>query len=284
MHAPGEDPKDASAITRALNRAVLDALPFADTRDFEDARRGFLGSLPDVEIKNERGRVVWSLRDYAFLDDEHAPATVNPSLWRLARLNLNHGLFRVTDRIYQIRGFDISNMTVIEGDRGIIVIDPLISTEVARAGLELYTQHRGRRPVTALIYTHSHTDHYGGVRGVLDEREVGAGRVEVWAPDGFMEEIVSEAVLAGTAMIRRAQFQFGPTLPRGPRGQVDAGLGKVTSRGTVTLIPPTRSSSSATRRKRRPGATRISSARSSCGRACPRPTRAPRSAPTSSGP
>jgi alkyl sulfatase BDS1-like metallo-beta-lactamase superfamily hydrolase len=239
MTSPGEDPKDASAITRALNRAVLDGLPFADTRDFEDARRGFLGSLPDVEIKNDRGRVVWSLRDYVFLD-EPAPASVNPSLWRLARLNLNHGLFQVTDRIYQIRGFDISNMTVIEGDRGIIVIDPLISIEVARAGLELYTQHRGRRPVSALIYTHSHTDHYGGVRGVLDEREVSAGRVEVWAPDGFMEEIVSEAVLAGTAMVRRAQFQFGPTLPRGPRGQIDAGLGKVTSRGTVTLIPPTR--------------------------------------------
>jgi alkyl sulfatase BDS1-like metallo-beta-lactamase superfamily hydrolase len=131
-------------------------------------------------------------------------------------------------------------MTIIEGDRGVIVIDPLISTEVARAGLDLYRQHRGPRPVTAVIYTHSHTDHYGGVRGVIDGAAVEAGDVPVIAPDRFMEEIVSETVLAGTAMIRRAQFQFGATLPKGPRGQVDAGLGKVTSRGTVTLIPPTR--------------------------------------------
>ena len=240
MATPAEDPKDATERTRMLNRAALASLPFDDTRDFEDARRGFLGSLSEVEIKNDQGRVVWSLRDYAFLADEHAPPTVNPSLWRLARLNLSHGLFQVTDRIYQIRGFDISSMTVIEGDRGVIVIDPLISTEVARASLELYTQHRGRRPVSAVIYSHSHIDHYGGVRGVVDERDVSAGRVEVWAPDRFMEEIVAETVLAGTAMVRRAQFQFGPTLPRGPRGQVDAGLGKATSRGTVTLIPPTR--------------------------------------------
>ncbi len=240
MADPVEGPKDATPVTRAQNRAVLDALPFGDTQDFEDARRGFLGTLPEVEITNDQGRVVWSLRGYAFLDDEHAPPTVNPSLWRQARLNMHHGLFQVTDRIYQVRGFDISNMTLIEGERGLIVIDPLISTEVARAGLDLYTRHRGRRPVTAVIYTHSHTDHYGGVRGVVGDGDVRAGRVEIWAPDRFMEEIVAETVLAGTAMIRRAQFQFGATLPKGPRGQVDAGLGKVTSRGTVTLIPPTR--------------------------------------------
>jgi len=240
MVGPAEAPKDATPTTHAQNRAVLDALPFGDAQDFEDARRGFLGSLPEVEIKNDRGRVVWSMKEYAFLTEEQAPPTVNPSLWRQARLNMHHGLFRVTDRIYQIRGFDISNMTIIEGERGLIVIDPLISTEVARAGLDLYTTHRGRRPVTAVIYTHSHTDHYGGVRGVVDEADVKAGAVEIIAPAGFMEEIVSENVLAGTPMIRRAQFQFGATLPKGPRGQVDAGLGKVTSRGTVTLIPPTR--------------------------------------------
>jgi len=240
MASPAEDPKDATPTTQVQNRAVLDALPFADTQDFEDARRGFLGTLPEVEIKNDRGRVVWSLKEYGFLGEEGAPPTVNPSLWRQARLNMSHGLFQVTDRIYQIRGFDISNMTIIEGDRGLIVIDPLISTEVARAGLDLYITHRGRRPVTAVIYTHSHTDHYGGVRGVVDEADVRAGTVEIIAPAGFMEEIVSENVLAGVPMIRRAQFQFGATLPKGPRGQVDAGLGKVTSRGTVTLIPPTR--------------------------------------------
>ena len=235
--APGS--KDATPITRARNRAVLDALPFGDRQDFADARRGFIGTLPEVEITNAQGRVVWSLKDYAFLADEDAPPTVNPSLWRQARLNMENGLFHVTEGIYQIRGFDISNMTLIEGERGVIVIDPLISTEVARAGLELYFEHRGRRTVTAVIYSHSHTDHYGGVRGVLDEAAVQAGTAVVIAPDRFMEEVVSESVLAGTAMVRRAMFQFGPTIPKGPRGQVDAGLGKVTSRGTVTLIPPT---------------------------------------------
>jgi alkyl sulfatase BDS1-like metallo-beta-lactamase superfamily hydrolase len=240
MAAPPEDPKDATAVTRRGNEAALAALPFGDAQDFEDAGRGFLGSLPEAEVRNAAGRAVWSLRDYAFLAAAEAPPTVNPSLWRQARLNMHHGLFRVTDRIYQIRGFDISNMTLIEGDRGVVVVDPLISTEVARAGLELYAAHRGRRPVTAVIYTHSHVDHYGGVRGVLDEGEVRAGRVDVWAPARFMEEVVAENVLAGTAMIRRAHFQFGATLPKGPRAQVDAGLGKATSRGTVTLIPPTR--------------------------------------------
>jgi len=242
MNAPAFEPesKDATSITRELNRALLGALPFADTRDFDDARRGFVRSLPEVEIKNDQGRVVWSLRDYAFLGQEDAPATVNPSLWRQAQLNMNHGLFQVTDRIYQIRGFDLSNMTVIEGDAGIIVIDPLISSEVARAALELYRHHRGQRSVTAIIYSHSHADHYGGVRGVVEDDDVRSGRVEIWAPNRFMEEVVSENVLAGPAMRRRAQFQFGPTLPKGPRGQVDAGLGKGQSTGTVTLIPPTR--------------------------------------------
>ena len=239
MTTPADGPQDATAITRALNRAVLDTLPFADTQDFDDARRGFVASLPEIEIKNAQGRVVWSLRDYAFLEHAEAPPTVNPSLWRQARLNLHHGLFQVSERIYQVRGFDISNMTILEGERGLVVIDPLVSTETARAGLALYIQHRGPRPVTAVIYTHSHVDHYGGVRGVIDEADVRAGRVAVIAPHRFMEEVVTENVLAGTPMVRRAQFQFGPTLPKGPRGQVDAGLGKVISRGTVTLIPPT---------------------------------------------
>jgi alkyl sulfatase BDS1-like metallo-beta-lactamase superfamily hydrolase len=239
VSARGPEPGPASALTAALNRAVLEALPFEDRQDFEDAARGFLGSLPEVEIRNAEGRVVWSLRDYAFLAAESAPPEVNPSLWRQARLNMHHGLFQVTDRVYQVRGFDISNMTLLEGDAGVVVIDPLISVEVARAALELYRRHRGPRPVTAVIYSHSHVDHYGGVRGVVDEAEVRAGRVPVIAPARFMEEVVAENVLAGTAMVRRAQFQFGGTLPRGPRGQVDAGLGKAASRGMVTLIPPT---------------------------------------------
>jgi len=240
MTPDAEGPRDATPATRAHQRAVLDALPFGDVQDFEDAGRGFVATLPEVSVRNAQGRVVWSLHEYAFLEAAEAPVTVNPSLWRQARLNMRHGLFEVTDRIYQVRGFDISNMTILEGERGLVVIDPLISTEVARAALALYREHRGDRPVTAVIYTHSHTDHYGGVRGVVDEARVTAGEVEIIAPHRFMEEVVSEAVLVGTAMVRRGQFQFGATLPKGPRGQVDAGLGKVTSRGTVTLIPPTR--------------------------------------------
>ncbi|MGA9925253.1 MAG: alkyl sulfatase dimerization domain-containing protein [Isosphaeraceae bacterium] len=230
--------EDATAMTRRSNASVAQQLPFQDSEDFEDARRGFVATLPDATIRSSDGRVVWSLKDYEFLKDE-APPTVNPSLWRVARLNLNHGLFKVTDRIYQIRGFDISNMDIIEGDTGLIVIDPLISAEVARAGLELYYQHRPRKPVVAVIYTHSHVDHYGGVKGVVSEDEVRSGRVTVLAPEGFLEEAVSENVFAGNAMGRRAIYLFGILLPKGERGQVDSGLGKTTSVGTVTLIPPT---------------------------------------------
>jgi alkyl sulfatase BDS1-like metallo-beta-lactamase superfamily hydrolase len=240
MSAPTDGPKDATPITQARNRALLDVLPFDETQDFEDARRGFLGTWPEAEIRSEDGHVVWNLAEETFLGDDDAPATVNPSLWRQAQLNKIHGLFQVTDRIYQVRGFDASNMTLIGGDRGLIVVDALISTEVARAGLDLYRRLRGRRPVTAVIYTHSHTDHYGGVRGVVTEDDVRAGRIEIIAPDHFMEAVVAESVLPGPAMNRRAQYQFGGLLPRGPRGQVDIGGGKALSRGTVSLVPPTR--------------------------------------------
>ena len=218
MAAEPQGSKDATPPTCAHNRSFLDALPFGDRADFEDAARGFIGTLPKVEFRNAEGRVIFSLEDYAFLAHEQAPDTVNPSLWRQARLNMNNGLFQVTDRIYQVRGFDISNMTIIEGSRGIIVIDPLVSTEIARAGIELYFQHRGRKPVTAVIYSHSHVDHFGGVRGVIDEADVKAGNVVIIAPDKFMEEVTKENVLAGTPMIRRAMFQFGGLLPKGPRG------------------------------------------------------------------
>jgi len=230
---------EATPTTAAHNRAVRDALPFADATDFEDARRGFIGTLPEVTFTHSDGRTVYSLRDYAFLAREEAPDTVNPSLWRQARLNLLNGLFQVSDRIYQVRGFDLSNMTLIEGDRGVIIIDPLISTETAAAALNLYRQHRGDRPVTAVIYSHSHVDHFGGVRGVIGDADVAAGNVTIIAPDRFMEEVSKENLLVGTPMLRRAMFQFGATLEKGPRAQVDAGLGKVTSRGTVSLIPPT---------------------------------------------
>lgn len=234
----------ATEATRACQHAARRWLPpevsplLGD--QFEDARRGHLADLPPGAITRSGGAPVWNLAAYGFLADETAPDTVHPGLWRHARLNMVTGLFKVMDRVYQVRGADISNMTILEGDTGLVLVDPLVSCEVARAALDLYFAHRPRRPVRAVVYSHSHVDHFGGVRGVVDEAEVLAGRVQVIAPKGFMEEAVAENVMAGNAMLRRSLFQFGPLLPKGVRGQVDAGLGKTTSTGTVTLIPPTR--------------------------------------------
>ena len=233
--------RDAEPATQAANAAMAARMPFANTADFEAAKRGLIAEVPEGIVRTSGGTVLWNLGEYAFIDGELAPNTVNPSLWRMARLNLANGLFKVTDRLYQLRGFDISNMTVIEGDSGLILIDPLTTAEVSRAALELYYVHRPRKPVVAVIYTHSHIDHYGGVRGVIDEADVKAGKVRVIAPAGFMEAISGENVLAGPPMGRRAQFQFGTMLPRGARGQVDAGLGKSVARGTPGLIAPTQS-------------------------------------------
>jgi alkyl sulfatase BDS1-like metallo-beta-lactamase superfamily hydrolase len=232
------EPRPAEASVAAANQAVLGALPFGDRRDFEDAQRGFVATNPHATITAGE-RTVWSQKNYAFLQSDTAPDTVHPSLWRIAQLNCRHGLFEVIDRIYQVRGFDIANMTIVESDSGIIVIDTLTSAEPAKAALEVYFEHRGRRPIKAVIYTHTHTDHWGGVKGVVDEAAVTGGEVAIIAPDGFMEHAVSENVIAGNAMVRRAQYQFGTLLRTGERGQVDAALGKTISRGTVTLIAPT---------------------------------------------
>jgi len=182
---------------------------------------------------------VWDLSSYAFLEAAQPPDSVNPSLWRLARLNRIHGLFEVREGMYQVRGFDIANITIIEGDTGLILIDPLTVCESAAAALALYRKHRGERPVRCVIYSHSHLDHYGGVEGVVSPAEVASGAVRVIAPEGFMEAAVSENVLAGVPMRRRAMFQFGPTLAAGPRSHVDSGLGKTMGRGTSSLIAPT---------------------------------------------
>jgi len=231
--------KPAEPAVKTRNQDVYGKLPFADRQDFDDAERGFIATLPDATVTDASGRVVWSLKDYEFLTAEQAPDTVNPSLWRQAQLNCRHGLFEVVPGLYQVRGFDISNMTIIEGDTGVIIVDPLVTAQVAKAGLELYFNQRGRKPVHAVIYTHSHTDHWGGVKGVTSVADVEAGRTTVIAPDGFLEAIANENILPGPAMIRRALYQFGQLLPKGERGQVDAGLGKTTSTGAVTLIPPT---------------------------------------------
>lgn len=232
-----EEPKSAQPTITAANEALASRLPFDDTQDMEDARRGFLGTARDNLIKDSSHRAVWDLDAYGFLAQD-CPATANPSLWRQSRLCSDHGLFEVTDGIYQIRGFDLSNMTLVEGERGVLVIDPLLTAETAAAGLALYREHRGERPVTGVLYTHSHADHFGGVRGVLSDQDVSGG-VPVLAPRGFLEHAVSENVYAGTAMNRRAAYMYGAALPRGERGQIGAGLGLTLSTGAVGLIPPT---------------------------------------------
>ncbi|MEG3613581.1 alkyl/aryl-sulfatase [Isoptericola haloaureus] len=231
-------PRPATASVAGQQQLILQTLPFDDARDAEDARRGLVARRTPGTVTADDGRVVWDGDAYAFLDGD-APDTVNPSLWRQSRLVAEQGLFEVVAGIYQVRGLDLSNITFVEGETGVVVIDPLISTETAAAALALYREHRGDRPVTGVIYTHSHVDHFGGVRGVVDQEDVDAGRVPVLAPEGFVGHAVAENVYAGTAMSRRAGYMYGAALARGPQGQVGAGLGQTTSTGTVTLIPPT---------------------------------------------
>ena len=222
--------------TIAANHAARMTLPFSDRQDFEDAARGFITALTEPIITATDGRVVWDITGYGDVSGD-APDTVHPSLWRSAQLNVMHGLFEVVPGVYQVRGLDISNMTIVEGTTGVIVIDPLISCETAAAALDLYRSHRGDRPVTAVIYTHSHIDHFGGVRGVLPDGE--PGDIPIVAPEGFLEHAVSENLYAGTAMARRAVYMYGSLLPKGPLGQITTGLGATTSVGRVTLVPPT---------------------------------------------
>ncbi|CPR10916.1 hydrolase [Mycobacterium bohemicum DSM 44277] len=214
-------------------------LPLDDVADFHNADRGFVAALSPCVIKAADGRVVWDNDAYSFLGGP-APASVHPSLWRQSTLNAKQGLFEVVPGIYQVRGFDLSNVTFVETDSGIIVIDPLVSTEVAAAALSLYRTHRGgERPVVAVIYTHSHVDHFGGVLGVTSEAEVASGAVAVLAPEGFVEHAVQENVYAGPAMARRATYMYGTLLPRGPMDQVGCGLGQAPSTGEVAIIVPT---------------------------------------------
>src|SRR5262245_34911512 len=235
-------PKPASEATKAANRAVQQYLNFNDRGDFADAERGLIAKPEKVTIRNAKGDVVWDLEQYkAYIsDDKAAPDSVNPSLWRNAQLNMKHGLFRVHDRIFQVRGFDLSNITFVQGDSGWIVLDPLISAETAKAAYDLVSQHLGRKPVSAVIYSHSHIDHYGGVRGIVDEADVKSGKVPILAPEHFTEHAISENVIAGNAMGRRAIYMYGALLPRNAMGSVNGGLGQTTSTGAAGLIEPTR--------------------------------------------
>ena len=237
-----ESSQPASQYTKQQNQRYLTSLPFADRQDFDDAQRGFIAPLPNQGIlKNADGKPFYRAEDYKFDINAPAPETVNPSLWRQSQINGISGLFKVTERMYQVRGQDISNITFIEGDTGIIVIDPLVTAGAAKASLDLYYQHRPQKPIVAVIYTHSHTDHYGGVKGIVSENDVISGKVQILAPAGFMEEAISENVLLGNIMSRRALFSYGLLLPRNPQGNIGNGLGVTLTTGLPTIIAPTQS-------------------------------------------
>lgn len=229
---------DPTSSVADANAALLGTLPFDDTGDFDDADRGFLGTLADPVIRDDEGTVVWDASAYDFIDGD-APSSVNPSLWRQSKLVAKHGLYEVVEGLYQARGLDLSVMSFIETDSGVIVVDPLISQETAAAALGLYREHRGDRPVVAVIFSHSHIDHFGGVLGVVEGADLEARRVQIVAPHGFLEHSIAENVYAGTAMGRRAGYMYGAALDRGPQGQVGAGLGQTTSVGHAGILVPT---------------------------------------------
>lgn len=232
---------DASEFVVADNRRALETMPFDDTRDFDDAHRGFVTRLTPGVIRDDDGTVVWDVDAYSFLDtpSDTPPDTVHPSLWRQSRLTSMQGLFEVVPGIYQVRGLDLSSMTFIEGDEGVIVVDTLTTREPAAVAMQMYREHRGDRPVKAVLYTHCHIDHFGGTLGVVDQAAVDSGDVPVIAPEGFLEHAVAENVYTGGAMARRAGYMYGAALDRGPKGHVGAGLGQYPSTGAAGLVPPT---------------------------------------------
>ncbi|MEO0982094.1 MAG: alkyl sulfatase dimerization domain-containing protein [Pseudomonadota bacterium] len=241
--APAEPPPApeaglASDATKAANAAVAERLPLGDQSDFNDAGRGFLAAIEEDAILDADGNVVWNIRSYDFLDGD-APDTVNPSLWRQSQLAAQHGLFEVTDGIWQVRGYDLAVMSVIEGETGWIIVDPLTAAETAAAALKLVNDTLGERPVSAVLYTHSHADHFGGARGVVSEEDIAERGVEVLAPIGFTEAAVGENLLAGNHMSRRATLMFGAALPRSATGHVGSGLGPGLPQGTIGLVLPT---------------------------------------------
>jgi alkyl sulfatase BDS1-like metallo-beta-lactamase superfamily hydrolase len=233
--------KSPSKYTIELQKGLRATLPFDDKRDAEEARRGFIAAPDYKQIMAEAGHVAWDMASYDWLLQDTQFDSINPSLQRQAVLNMAYGLYEVVPgRIYQVRGFDLANISFIKGDTGWIVFDPLTAKETAAAALKFINEKLGARPVVAVVYSHSHADHYGGVRGVVDEADVKSGKVPVIAPVGFMEHAVAENVYAGNAMSRRLFFQYGALLPRSPYGHVDQSIGKNTAAGNVGLIQPTR--------------------------------------------
>lgn len=233
--------KMPSKYTIELQEDRRATLPFNDQRDFEEAKMGFIAAPDYMQIKAEDGHVAWDMASYGWLLEDKQHDSIHPSLQRQAVLNMAYGLYEVVpNEIYQVRGYDLANISFIKGDTGWIVIDPLTSKETAKAALDFINEKVGKRPVVAVIYSHSHADHYGGVRGVVDEADVKSGKVPVIAPVGFMEHAVAENVYAGNAMNRRMFFQYGVLLPRSPFGHVDQSIGKNTASGTLGLIEPSR--------------------------------------------
>jgi alkyl sulfatase BDS1-like metallo-beta-lactamase superfamily hydrolase len=228
---------EASSTVQAIHAAAAKAADLSDPASFADATRGFIAA-PEGRITDADGRVIWDFDDFDFVAGQ-SPPTVHPSLWRQALLNNHVGLYQVSDRIWQVRGFDIANMTLIQGNTGWIVVDTLTARETAAAALAFARQHLGDRPVSAVVFTHSHADHFGGALGVLTADEARARAVPVVAPAGFIEEATRENVLMGTAMVRRAAYMYGSRLPRSPTGLVDTGLGKAVAFGRVGILPPT---------------------------------------------
>ena len=230
--------KPASVQTVRRNRELLEQLPFASRTDFDNATRGFIATIDGATTRDAQGGTVFSLAEMGFLDAD-APDTVNPSLWRQAQLNaLIHGLFEVVEGVYQVRSFDLANMTLIAGDEGWVVVDPLLSRETARAALDLANRELGERPVTAVVITHSHVDHYGGINGVLSKQQQLDGSVPIVAPHGFIEEAFSENLRAGNVMARRALYQFGNLLDNSATGFVSSGLGNKTALGSTGGVGP----------------------------------------------
>ena len=230
--------KEASSFTKESNDKLLDYLPFSDQTDFENATKGFIATLESGEIKDDEGNVVYSMKQYDFIEGD-APSTTNPSLWRQSTLNRLNGLFEVTEGIYQIRGFDLANMTLIAGKTGWIIIDPLLSPPTAKAGLELANQQLGERPVSAVIITHSHIDHFGGIRGVVDEEDVVSGKIPIYAPKHYFESSIGENVLGGNTMGRRASYMYGNLLRKDEKGSLGSGLGQTTSTGLAGILDGT---------------------------------------------
>lgn len=229
-----------SLFTTDLQEALRASLPFADQRDFDEHRRGFIAAPPYRQILDDTGKVVWDIGRYDFLLEGQEFDSIHPSLQRQATLNMNYGLYEVVpNRVYQVRGFDLSNMTLIKGDTGWIIFDVLLVKETAAAAMAFANKELGERPVVAVIYSHSHADHFGGIRGVVEQADIDSGKIDIIAPRDFMAHAISENVYAGTAMTRRASYQYGSVIPVSPFGQVDSAIGKATSNGTLGLIAPT---------------------------------------------